>query len=338
MPVTSAGLAHDAPTERVSSGIPDLDLMLEGSGFFRGSSVLISGMAGSGKSTVGAHFADAACRRGERCIYFAMEESSQQIIRNMKSVGLDLQKWVAKGLLQFSAKRPSLFGLETHLAAMHRDVMRFEPAVVVVDPLSALMGAGDADDVQAMVLRLVDFLKTRGVTTLFTSLTHGNVEHARTDVQISSLIDAWLLLYNKETDGEHNRQLYLIKSRGMAHSNQVREFLLTDRGIQLREVYIGPAGVLTGAARIQQEHKDNAAKLVRQQETERRRREVTHKRRQIAAQIEVLQAELAAEEAEAKLLSTEATVREERLSADRFDVTKSRNSDRKKKDRARHGQ
>jgi len=338
MPVTSAGLAHDAPTERVSSGIPDLDLMLEGSGFFRGSSVLISGMAGSGKSTVGAHFADAACRRGERCIYFAMEESSKQIIRNMKSVGLDLQKWVAKGLLQFSAKRPSLFGLETHLAAMHRDVMRFEPAVVIVDPLSALMGAGDADDVQAMVLRLVDFLKTRGVTTLFTSLTHGNVEHARTDVQISSLIDAWLLLYNRENDGEHNRQLYLIKSRGMAHSNQVREFLLTDRGIQLREVYVGPTGVLTGAARIQQEYKDNAAKLVRQQETERRKREVAHKRRQIAAQIEVLQAELAAEEAEAKLLGTEATAREERLSADRFDVTKSRNSDSKKKDRSRHGQ
>ena len=151
-------------------------------------------------------------------------------------------------------------------------------------------------------------------------------------------MDTWILLRNLEADGERNRALYVLKSRGMAHSNQVREFLLTDRGIQLREVYIGPAGVLTGAARIQQEHKDNAAKLVRQQETERRRREVTHKRRQIAAQIEVLQAELAAEEAEAKLLSTEATVREERLSADRFDVTKSRNSDRKKKDRARHGQ
>ena len=305
--------------------------MLEGSGFFRGSSVLISGMAGSGKSTVSAHFADAACGRGERCIYFAMEESPHQIIRNMKSVGLNLQKWVTKGLLQFSAKRPSLFGLETHLAAMHREVMRFDPAVVIVDPLSALMNAGEAGDVQATVLRLVDFLKSRGVTALFTSLTHGNVERAKTDVQISSLIDAWLLLYNKESDGEHNRQLYLLKSRGMAHSNQVREFLLTNQGIKLRDVYVGPAGVLTGAARVLQEYKDKTAKLVREQETERKKREVARKRRQIKAQIEVLQAELAAEEAEANQLNTEATAREERLTADRVELTRSRSSDNKKK-------
>lgn len=333
MPITSAGLAHDASTERVSSGIPDLDMMLEGSGFFRGSSVLISGMAGSGKSTVGAHFADAACGRGERCIYFAMEESPQQIIRNMKSVGLNLQQWVEKGLLQFSAKRPSLFGLETHLAAMHRAVTQFKPAVVIVDPLSALVHAGETGDVQAMVLRLVDFLKSRGVTTLFTSLTHGNIEHARTDVQISSLIDAWLLLYNKESDGEHNRQLYLLKSRGMAHSNQVREFLLTDRGIKLREVYVGPTGVLTGAARMQQEFKDRAAKRLREQETERRKRELVRKRRQIEAQIEMLQAELTAEEADANFLSTEASAREERLIVDRADLARSRSSNGKNKDR-----
>jgi len=242
-----------------------------------------------------------------------MEESPQQIIRNMKSVGLDLQQWVTNGLLQFSAKRPSLFGLETHLAAMHRQVMRFEPAVVIVDPLSALLSAGKPDDVQAMVLRLIDFLKTRGVTALFTSLTHGNVENARTDVQVSSLIDAWLLLYNKEYYGEHNRQLYLLKSRGMAHSNQVREFLLTNRGIQLREVYVGPKGVLTGAARRQQEYNDAAANAVGQEESERRKREAAYKRRQIEARIAVLQADLAAEEAEAKLLGSDATPRAEPL-------------------------
>jgi circadian clock protein KaiC len=338
MPITSAGLAHDAPTERVSSGISDLDLMLEGSGFFRGSSVLVSGMAGSGKSTVSAHFADAACGRGERCIYFAMEESPQQIIRNMKSVGLNLQKWVTKGLLQFSAKRPSLFGLETHLAAMHREVVRFDPAVVIVDPLSALMNAGEAGAVQAMVLRLVDFLKSRGVTTLFTSLTHGNVERAQTDVEISSLIDAWLLLYNRESDGEHNRQLYLLKSRGMAHSNQVREFLLTHQGIKLHNVYVGPTGVLTGAARAQQEYKDKNTRLAREQKTERRKREVAQKRRHIKAQIEVLQAELAAQESEANQLNTQATAREGRLTADRVDLTRSRSTENKKKGPFRHGQ
>jgi circadian clock protein KaiC len=326
MPVTSAGLAHDASTERVSSGIPDLDLMLEGSGFFRGASVLISGMAGSGKSTVSAHFANAACSRGEKCIYFAMEESPQQIIRNMRSVGLNLQKWVAEGLLRFSAKRPSLFGLETHLAAIHREVTHFKPAVVIVDPLSALMNAGQAGDVQAMALRLIDFLKTQGVTTLFTSLTHGNVEYARTDVEISSLIDAWLLLYNKESDGEHNRQLYLLKSRGMAHSNQVREFFMTRDGIKLRNVYVGPRGVLTGSARIQQEHKDQAAKIVRERETKRREREVARKRRQIEAQIELLQAELAADQAEEQMLQTEASAREERLRAERVDVTTRRSA------------
>jgi len=332
MPITSAGLAHDASTERVSSGIPDLDKMVEGSGFFRGSSILVSGVAGSGKSTVGAHFANAACERGERCIYFGTEESPRQIVRNMKSVGLDLQKWVGNGLLQFSAKRPSLFGLETHLAAIHREVTRFEPAAVIVDPVSALMNAGQAGDVQAMLLRLVDFLKSRGVTTLFTSLTHGTVEQARTDAHISSLMDTWLLLYNRESGGEHNRQLYLLKSRGMAHSNQVREFLLSSFGIKLRDVYMGPEGILTGSARTQQEYKDRAAKLLREHERERRNREITRKRRDIKAQIELLQDELAAEEAEAKLLETEATAREERWVADQLDLRRSRGgSDNKEK-------
>jgi circadian clock protein KaiC len=332
MPITSAGLAHDASTERVSSGIPDLDKMVEGSGFFRGSSILVSGVAGSGKSTVGAHFANAACGRGERCIYFGTEESPRQIVRNMKSVGLDLQKWVGKGLLQFSAKRPSLFGLETHLAAIHREVTRFEPAAVIVDPVSALMNAGQAGDVQAMLLRLVDFLKSRGVTTLFTSLTHGTVEQARTDAHISSLMDTWLLLYNRESGGEHNRQLYLLKSRGMAHSNQVREFLLSSFGIKLRDVYMGPEGILTGSARTQQEYKDRAAKLLREHERERRNREITRKRRDIKAQIELLRDELAAEEAEANLLETEATAREERWVADQLDLRRSRGgSDNKEK-------
>jgi circadian clock protein KaiC len=334
MPITSAGLAHDASTQRVSSGIPDLDLMMEGAGLFRGSSVLVSGMAGSGKSTVSAHFADAACGRNERCLYFAMEESPHQIVRNMKSVGLDLPKWVAKGLLQFSAKRPTLFGLETHLAAMHREVMRFEPAAVIVDPLSALMNAGEAGDVQAMVLRLVDYLKSRGVTTLFTSLTHGNVEHARTDVHISSLMDTWLLLYNRESGGEHNRQLYLLKSRGMAHSNQIREFLITSSGIKLREVYIGPEGVLTGSARTQQEHKDRVATHAREQERERRGQENLRKRREIEAQIKRLQAELTDEVDRGSLLDSEATVREERSTADRLDLRRSRSSgDNNKKGR-----
>ena len=320
MPVTSAGLAHDASTERISSGIPDLDAMLEGKGYFKGSSILISGMAGSGKSTTSAHFADAACARGERCIYFAMEESPAQIMRNMKSIGLNLQKWVDKGLLKFSARRPNLYGLETHLAAMHREVREFDPAAVVVDPMSALMSAGVTTDVQSMILRLVDFLKSRSITALFTNLGHGQAESATTEMQISSLMDVWLLLYNRETNGEHNRQLYLIKSRGMAHSNQVREFIMSSDGIKLREAYIGPEGVLTGSARLAQEAKERAAALQRSQDIERRARDISRRRREIAVQIEALQSQLDGDAAEAALLSEQADASREQLSADRVEM------------------
>jgi circadian clock protein KaiC len=328
MPITSSGLAHDAWTERVSTGIADLDDMLEGQGYYKGSSILVSGMAGSGKSTVSAHFANSICQAGQRCIYFALEESPQQIVRNMRSVGLDLQQWVDRGLLRFSARRPNLYGLETHLASMHREVKEFDPAAVVVDPISALMGAGVAGDVHSMTLRLIDFLKSRGVTALFTKLGAGSAETATTEMQISSLTDTWLLLYNRETNGEHNRQLYLLKSRGMAHSNQVREFLMSAGGISLREVYVGPDGVLTGSARLAQEAKDRADRLLRTQEVERRTREIVRRRREIAAQIETLQAQLASEEGEMELLNLEGSAREDQRAADRIALAQSRASRR----------
>jgi circadian clock protein KaiC len=323
MPITSSGLAHEASTERLTSGIPDLDRMLEGKGYFKGSSVLVSGMAGSGKSTVAAHFVDSTCGSSHRCIYFAMEESPHQIIRNMHSIGIDLQKWIDKKLLRFSARRPSLFGLETHLASMYRDVTDFDPAAVVIDPMSALLGAGSTGDVHSMILRLVDFLKARGVTALFTNLGVSS-ENVTTEIQISSLMDTWLLLYNRESNGEHNRQLYLLKSRGMAHSNQVREFILSSGGIKLREAYVGPEGVLTGSARLVQEAKDKAAALVREQEMERRTRELERKRREIMAQIDVLRAQLASEEAEQALLNREGGAREDQLYTDRVAMGASR--------------
>ncbi len=310
MPITSASLDHVAPDKRISSGIADLDAMLEGKGFFRGSSVLVSGMAGSGKSSVAAQFADSVCNGGERCIYFALEESPSQIIRNMRSIGLDLQKWVDTGLLRFAAHRPSLFGLETHLATMHRDIADFAPAAIVIDPLSSLMHAGAANDAQAMILRLIDFLKAQAVTGVFTSLTHGNVELAQTDMQVSSLMDTWLLLYNRESNGEHNRQLYLIKSRGMAHSNQVREFVMTSNGINLREVYVGPDGVVTGSARVAQEAREREAAMRQRHEAERRSMDFARRRRRLQGQIEELQAQLADETAELDALTAEGTARD----------------------------
>jgi len=332
MPITSTGLVHGASTERVTSGIPDLDQMLEGKGYYKGSSILVSGMAGSGKSTVAAHFADATCASGHRCIYFAMEESQHQIIRNMRSVGIDLQKWIDKKLLRFSARRPSLFGLETHLATMYRDVTDFDPAAVVVDPMSALLHAGATGDVHSMVLRLVDFLKVRGVTALFTNLGLVSGEDATTEIQISSLMDVWLLLYNRESNGEHNRQLYLLKSRGMAHSNQVREFIMSSDGINLRQAYVGPEGVLTGSARLAQEAKNRAAVLIREQDRNRRSRELERKRREIAAQIDILRAQLASEEAEVDLRNREDTAREDQLAAERVDMGVSRQTGIKPKE------
>jgi circadian clock protein KaiC len=324
MPITSSGLAHDASTERVSSGIPDLDDMLEGKGYYKGSSVLVSGMAGSGKSTTAAHFANSICASGQRCIYFAMEESPHQIMRNMRSVGLNMHQWVDRGLLRFSARRPNLYGLETHLAAMHREVREFAPEAVVIDPLSALMNSGATGDVHSMVLRLVDFLKVRGITALFTNLGGTQAETATSEMQISSLMDAWLLLYNRESNGEHNRQLYLLKSRGMAHSNQVREFIMSIDGIKLREAYIGEGGVLTGSARLAQESKDRSAALAHAREVDRRTHELERKRRATAAQIEALRAQLATEEAEADRFLSESSEYDQQLADQRAAMQTSR--------------
>lgn len=318
MPITSVGLNHPASNERVPTGIPDLDQMMEGKGYYRGTSILVSGMAGAGKSSVAAHFANSVCQRGEKCIYFAFEESQSGIIRNMRSIGLDLQPWVDKGLLKFSAKRPSLFGLEMHLVAMNREIQEFQPAAVVVDPISALVRDDlGGQDVQAMLLRLIDLLKMQSITAVFTNLTHGNLEQAKTDVQVSSLMDTWLLLYHREANGEHNRQLYLLKSRGMSHSNQVREFLITKQGIKLREAYIGPDGVLTGSARLAQEAREKAETVHRQNEVERRGRDLARKRAKVQSEITALQASLASEEEELRLLASEAKLREDQLVSDR---------------------
>jgi len=251
VPITSLGLEHDASGETLSMGVARLDEMLGGQGVLRGSSILVSGTAGTGKSTVAAQFCDAACRRGERALYFAFEESEAQIIRNMASVGMDLGQWVQQGLLHFTCVRPSLLGLEAHLSSMQDLVTEFEPSVVVVDPISDLLTAGASRDVSAMLTRQVDFLKVRGATALFTSLDQ-DMQLEQANHQIAALIDVWLLVATREFNEERNRSLAVLKARGMAHSNQIREFLLTERGI----VLAGPHGlgeVLTGSARIEKE-------------------------------------------------------------------------------------
>jgi circadian clock protein KaiC len=288
LPITSLGLRHQVSTERVSTGVIRLDSMLGDGGFYKGSTVLVNGTAGTGKSTLAAAFVAAACARGERALYFAFEESEAEICRNMASVGLDLKQWVDAGLLQFRCFRPSLLGLEAHLFAMQKHVGEFEPAVVVMDPVSDLLGIGTGADVSAMLTRQVDFLKAKGVTALFTSLTSDSDLGGWGDQQVASLVDTWLLVKTMEGNGEHNRVLYVLKSRGMAHSNQIREFLLTNQGIELADVYVGPQGVLTGSARQAQEAQERSEGTARLEDLEQRRVNLERRRESVEAQTAAL--------------------------------------------------
>ncbi|HET9886283.1 MAG TPA: circadian clock protein KaiC [bacterium] len=303
LPITSIGLKHDVSAARISSGVSRLDAMLGGDGFYRGSTVLVSGTAGTGKTSLAATFADATCRRGERCMYFAFEESAQQITRNMRSIGINLEPWLKKGLLNIHSSRPTFHGLESHLVVIHKLVTQFKPSVVIVDPISNLTSAGTPFEVQSVLLRLVDYLKSEQITAFFTSLTAGGAALENTEIGISSLIDTWLLVRDIEVGGERNRGLYVLKSRGMAHSNQIREFLLTEKGIDLIDVYLGPEGVLTGSMRSAQEQKEKAATLNRQQEIERKQRELERKRKALEAQIFSLKVEFDAVEDEARIIA-----------------------------------
>jgi circadian clock protein KaiC len=327
LPVTSLGLNYSSSHERISTGIPRLDTMLSGKGYFRNSTVLVSGTAGTGKTSIAAQFVEAACKRGERVLYFTFEESPSQLVRNMRSIGINLEPWVKKGLLQFHATRPTLYGLETHLTTSIKLVNQFEPGVVVLDPINAFVMGENQTEVKTMLLRLVDFLKMKQVTAFFTSLSSADENMEMTDVYISSLIDTWLLLRDIEIGGERNRGLYVLKSRGMAHSNQIREFKLTDHGIELLDVYVGAEGVLTGSARLSQEAKDAAEQLLRQQEIGSKQFGLERKRDAMEAQIVVLRSEFEAEESEAlKVIGIE-KARNERFTQDKIKMGKSRRGD-----------
>jgi circadian clock protein KaiC len=291
LPVTSLGLNHEVSNRRISTGIPRLDAMLGGRGFFHGSSVLLTGTPGTGKTSVASHFAEAAALRGDRVLFFSFEESPNQIIRNMRSIGLRLAPFVASGVLRFHSARPTLCGLEMHLATMFREISTFKPAVVIVDPITSLLTAGTDFETKGMVTRLIDFLKGSQVTSFFTSLTQGGHALQQSEIAMSSLMDAWLLLQDFEGNGERNRVLYVLKARGMSHSNQVREFLISSRGIDLVDAYIGPSGVLTGSARVAQGAREKAEALAGQQEAARRQRELKRKRAALEQQIVGLRAE-----------------------------------------------
>jgi circadian clock protein KaiC len=332
LPITSLGLQHEVSSERVSTGIARLDNMLGGQGYYRGSSVLVSGTAGSGKTSVAAHFVDAACRSGETSLYFAFEESQGQLLRNMRSIGIDLAPWIKQGLLHFHAARPTLSGLEMHLATMHKWIHDVRPRAVVLDPISTFTAAGTNAEVKAMLIRLIDFLKSKQITTVFTNLTSGGSLTEQTELGASSLMDTWLILRDIELRGERNRILSVPKSRGMAHSNQLREFMLTDHGVELVDVYLGPEDVLTGSARLAQESREKANAIVREQEIESKQHELERECQLVESQMAILRATIQAKQDELSRTIARHKAQEELCIQDRVTMAHSRQMDAQEED------
>jgi circadian clock protein KaiC len=338
LPITSTGLSHTVSNERVSSGVERLDAMLEGEGFYRGSTIMIAGTPGTGKSTFGAHFLNAACLRGEKCLYFSFEESPDQIVRNMRSVGIDLAPHTESGLLEIHSSRPTMYGLEMHLVMLLKEVRETQPRVVVIDPLSDLIAIGTPRDVKVMLTRLIDYLKMNGITTLFTHLIHTREKIAPSDLAISSLIDTLIQLQDVESAGERNRGLYVLKSRGMEHSNQIREYRITDNGLQLIDVYVGSAGMFTGTARLMQEAKERAEAGARRDEIASRQRELERERSIMEARIAVLQNEFASREEELQRMIEAESRRQHMVDAGTRAIERLRKADDDKKVQATRGE
>jgi circadian clock protein KaiC len=314
LPVTSLKLEHSVSDEIVSSGVPGLDEMFTRRGWYKGTSILITGTAGTAKTTLAASFALEACRRGERCLYFAFEESPAQLIRNMRTVGMDLQPCVDQGLLRIEASRPTLNGLERHLVTVHKLISEFKPQSVVIDPISNLISVGSLSEVRNMLTRLIDFLKVNNITALFTALISardGRME--MTEEGVSSLVDTWISVRDLEGIGERNRGLSILKARGMSHSNQVREFVVTDHGIQLLDVIIGPLGIITGASRLTQRMQEQAQLVAQQHETLRKDRELERKRRVLEATIANLRTEFESVEEELRQVNDEEQSRKQAI-------------------------
>jgi circadian clock protein KaiC len=331
LPITASGMDYEVSTERIPTGVPELDQMLGGKGFYRGSSILLSGSAGTGKSSLGAHLVDATCKRGEKCMYFSFEESEAQVLRNMKSIGLDLEPHVRKKLFKFHATRPTVHGLEMHLVMMHKMIEEFKPSVVILDPVSNMQSGGTLDDSTNMLIRLVDFMRKKKITGFLISLTSmGSKSQEMTDEGLSSLVDTWLLLRDIESGGERNRLIYVLKSRGMAHSNQVREFIITSNGIRLVEAYLGSEGVLTGSARLSQFSREDAEAQMVKEELARKQLSLDHRRKAMEAQIEALRAGFMAEQEEFSRIAASGKLRAQKIQSNKDTMAKSRRTSKQK--------
>ncbi|MDW8848462.1 circadian clock protein KaiC [Flavobacterium sp. MMLR14_040] len=304
LPITSLKLNNEVSSDVISTGVPGLDEMFDDGGFYRGSNILISGTAGTAKTTVASYFADEQCKKNERVIYFAFEESPQQLVRNMKSIGIDLERHIKKGNLQIHSSRPSLNGLELHLLTLRKLIKEYQPTTIVIDPISNLITVGSQQEVRSMLVRLIDMLKANNITALFTSL-NKQTDNFRPDLaeeSVSSLVDTWITVRDMEGIGERNRGIFIIKARGMGHSNQVREFVITSKGIELLDVELGPQGILTGSARRTHQFRKTISDIKLQNEISRKDREIERKRKVLQANIEALRNEFESAEEELSIL------------------------------------
>jgi len=304
LPITSLKLDNEVSSDVISTGVPGLNDMFDGGGFYRGSNILVSGTAGTAKTTVGCYFANEQCKNNEKTIYFAFEESPQQLIRNMKSIGIDLEKHIKKGLLQIHSSRPSLNGLEMHLLTLRKLIKEFKPTTIIIDPISNLITVGSEQEVRSMLVRLIDMLKANNITALLTSL-NKQTDAVRPDLaeeSVSSLVDTWITVRDMEGIGERNRGIFIIKARGMGHSNKVREFIITGKGIELLDVELGPDGILTGAARQSHRFSKTVSDIKLQNEISRKDREIARKRKVLEANIEALRNEFESAEEELSIL------------------------------------
>jgi circadian clock protein KaiC len=290
LPITSLRLEHQVSGKIVSTGIEGLNKMFNRGGFYQGSSILISGTAGTAKTTLASYFVQETCKQNGKVLYFAFEESPNQLIRNMKSVGIELRPFIDNGLLQIHSSRPTLHGLEMHLLTLNKLVHQFKPQCVIIDPISNLISVGSISEVRAMLVRLIDLLKLNNITALFTSLTQQNVSSTNelTEESVSSLVDTWITVRDVEGNSERNRGLYILKSRGMGHSNQVREFVITDAGIKLLEFEHGPQGVLTGSERKEYKLHVSAEMSKRKTDQASAEREIARRRKVLEGSIEAL--------------------------------------------------
>jgi circadian clock protein KaiC len=326
LPITSLSLEREVSSQRISCGIPSLDAMMGGKGFFRGSSILISGTAGTGKTSIAAYFAHASCERKERCLYFAFEESAPQILRNMRSIDIDLKKHLEAGLLQIHSSRPTLYGLESHLVTIHKKVKQFKPRAVIIDPITNLVAVASASEVKLMLIRLLDFLQNEGITVLLTALVYDKENMFQLDEDTSSLVDSWIQVRDIEGNGERNRAIYIMKARGMTHSNRVREFVITSKGLELIDVYMGPDGILVGSAREAEKLKEVTGAELRTYAVNRKDQQIERKKLVLEARIASLKEEFESVREELSKAFIEEELKKEIMEKNRKQLTKNHNS------------